>query len=59
MLSKLPDFFGRWLSPAGAIICGTAGVLITNRLITGIHIDLVHYSVIISFLCLSDFMPIS
>jgi hypothetical protein len=50
MLSKLPGFWGRWLSPAGAIICGTAGVLITNRLITSIHIELVHYSVIIAVL---------
>jgi uncharacterized membrane protein len=50
MLSKLPGFYGRWLSPAGAIICGTAGVLITNRLITSIHNDLVHYSVIIAVL---------
>lgn len=50
MLSKLPGFYGRWLSPAGAIICGTAGVLITNRLITSIPIELVHYSVIIAVL---------
>ncbi|MFZ2472543.1 MAG: carotenoid biosynthesis protein [Methanothrix sp.] len=50
MLSRLPGFYGRWLSPAGAVICGTAGVLVTNRLITSIHIDLVHYSVIIAVL---------
>ncbi len=50
MLSKLPGFSGRWLSPAGAIICGTSGVLITNRLITSINIDLVHYSAIIAVL---------
>jgi len=50
MLSKLPGIWGRWLSPAGAIICGTAGVLITNRLITSISIELVHYSVIIAIL---------
>jgi uncharacterized membrane protein len=50
MLSKLPGLCGRWLSPAGAIICGTAGVLITNRLITSISIDLVHYSAIIAVL---------
>ncbi|HWQ19471.1 MAG TPA: hypothetical protein VN455_06795, partial [Methanotrichaceae archaeon] len=42
LLSKLPGFWGRWFSPAGAIICGTAGVIITNRLITSIPIDLVH-----------------
>ena len=50
LLSKLPGFSGRWLSPAGAIICGTATVLITNRFITGISIDLVHYAVIIAVL---------
>ncbi len=50
LLSRLPGFWGRWLSPAGAIICGTAGVLITNRLITSIPIELVHYSVIIAVL---------
>ena len=50
MLSRLPGFCGRWLSPAGAIICGTAGVLITNRLITSISIDLVHHSAIIAVL---------
>jgi uncharacterized membrane protein len=50
LLSKLPGLCGRWLSPAGAIICGTAGVLITNRLITGISNELAHYSVIIAVL---------
>jgi hypothetical protein len=50
LLSKLPGFLGRWFSPAGAIICGTAGVLITNRLITSISIDLVHYAAIIAVL---------
>jgi uncharacterized membrane protein len=28
LLSKLPGFWGHWFSPAGAIICGTTGVLI-------------------------------
>ncbi|AAM05242.1 TPA: carotenoid biosynthesis protein [Methanosarcina acetivorans] len=46
LLSKLPGFWGRWLSPAGAIICGTAGVLITNELITNIPNDLIHYATI-------------
>ena len=50
LLSMLPGFWGRWLSPAGAIICGTAGVLITNRIITSIHIDLIHYAAIIAVL---------
>jgi len=36
LLSKLPGFWGHWFSPAGAIICGTTGVLITNHLITNI-----------------------
>jgi len=48
LLSKLPGLWGRWFSPAGAIICGTAGVLITNRLITSISIEPLHYSAIIS-----------
>jgi uncharacterized membrane protein len=50
LLSRLPGFWGRWLSPAGAIIGGTAGVLITNRFITSISSDLVHYSAIIAVL---------
>ncbi|VVB71813.1 Carotenoid biosynthesis protein [uncultured archaeon] len=50
VLSKLPGFWGRWLSPAGAIVCGTVGVLITNRLITSISSDIVHYSAIIAVL---------
>ncbi len=47
LLSKLPGFWGRWLSPAGAVIGGTAGVLVTNRLITSISSDLVHYAAIV------------
>lgn len=50
LLSKLPGLWGRWLSPAGAIICGTAGVLITNRIITKIPNDLIHYAAIIAVL---------
>lgn len=50
LLSKLPGFWGRWLSPAGAIICGTAGVLVTNRFITSISSDLVHYAAILAVL---------
>jgi len=50
LISKLPGFWGRWLSPAGAIICGTMGVLITNRLITDIPTDLMHYATIIAVL---------
>lgn len=50
LLSRLPGFWGRWLSPAGAIVFGTAGVLITNRIITSISSDLVHYAVIIAVL---------
>lgn len=50
LLSKLPGFWGRWFSPAGAIICGTAGVLITNELITNIPNDLIHYATIIAVL---------
>ena len=50
LISKLPGFWGRWLSPAGAIICGTAGVLVTNHIITNIPIDLIHYAVIIAVL---------
>jgi hypothetical protein len=50
LLSMLPGFWGRWLSPAGAIICGTASVLITNRIITSIPIDLIHYAAIIAVL---------
>jgi len=50
LLSKLPGFWGRWLSPAGAIICGTAGVLITNELITNIPNDLIHYATIAAVL---------
>jgi hypothetical protein len=50
LLSKLPGFWGRWFSPAGAIICGTAGVLITNHLITNIPNDLIHYATIITVL---------
>jgi uncharacterized membrane protein len=50
LLSKLPGFWGRWLSPAGAIICGTTGVLITNELITNIPNDLIHYATIIAVL---------
>lgn len=46
LLSKLPGFWGRWISPAGAVIFGTAGVLITNELITNIPNDLVHYTTI-------------
>jgi hypothetical protein len=46
LLSKLPGFWGRWFSPAGAIIFGTAGVLITNELITNIPNDLIHYTTI-------------
>lgn len=47
LLSKLPGFWGHWFSPAGAIICGTTGVLITNHLITNIPTDLMHYATII------------
>ncbi|WP_332881753.1 carotenoid biosynthesis protein [Methanosarcina horonobensis] len=50
LLSKLPGFWGRWFSPAGVIICGTAGVLITNELITNISNDLIHYATIITVL---------
>ena len=50
LLSKLPGFWGRWFSPAGAIICGTVGVLITNRIITSISSDLIHYAAIIAVL---------
>jgi hypothetical protein len=50
LLSKLPGFWGRWFSPAGAIICGTTGVLITNELITNIPNDLIHYATIIAVL---------
>lgn len=50
LLSNLPGFWGRWLSPAGAIICGTASVLITNRIITSISSDLIHYAAIIAVL---------
>jgi hypothetical protein len=50
LLSKLPGFWGRWFSPAGALICGTTGVLITNNLITNIPIDLIHYATIIAVL---------
>jgi hypothetical protein len=50
LLSKLPGFCGRWFFPAGAMICGTAGVLITNRFITSISNELVHYSAIIAVL---------
>jgi uncharacterized membrane protein len=50
LLSKLPGFWGRWLSPAGAIIFGTAGVLITNELITNIPSDLIHYTTIAAVL---------
>lgn len=50
LLSRLPGFWGRWLSPAGAVIFGTAGVLITNRIITSISSDLVHYVILIAVL---------
>ena len=50
LLSKFPGFWGRWFSPAGAIICGTAGVLITNELITNIPNDFIHYATIITVL---------
>lgn len=50
LLSKLPGFWGHWFSPAGAIICGTTGVLITNHLITNIPTDLMHYATIIAVL---------
>ncbi len=50
LLSRLPGFWGRWLSPAGAVICGTAGVLITNRFITSISSDSLHYMAIIAVL---------
>ena len=50
LMSKLPGFWGRWFSPAGAIICGTAGVLITNELITNIPNDLIHYATIVAVL---------
>jgi len=50
LISKLPGLWGRWLSPAGAIICGTAGVLITNHIITNIPIDLIRYAAIIAVL---------
>jgi hypothetical protein len=50
LLSKLPGFWGHWISPAGAIICGTTGVLITNHLITNIPNDLMHYATIFAFL---------
>jgi hypothetical protein len=50
LLSKLPGFRGRWFSPAGAIICGTTGVLITNELITSIPNDLIHYATIVAVL---------
>ena len=50
LLSKLPGFWGRWFSPAGAIICGTTCVLITNELITNIPNDLIHYATIIAVL---------
>lgn len=50
LLSRLPGFWGRWLSPVGAVIFGTAGVLITNRIITSISSDLVHYAVLIAVL---------
>jgi uncharacterized membrane protein len=50
LLSRLPGFWGRWLSPAGAIIGGTAGVLITNHFITSISSDLVHYAAIVAVL---------
>ncbi|HEX3036743.1 MAG TPA: carotenoid biosynthesis protein [Thermodesulfobacteriota bacterium] len=50
LLSKLPGFWGHWISPAGAIICGTTGVLITNELITNIPNDLIHYATIIAVL---------
>lgn len=47
---KLPGFWGRWFSPIGAIICGTAGVLITNHIITNMPNDLMHYTTIIAVL---------
>jgi hypothetical protein len=50
LISKLPGLWGRWLSPAGAIICGTASVLITNHIITSIPIDLIRYAAIIAVL---------
>lgn len=50
LLSKLPGLWGRWFSPAGAILCGTAGVLITNELITSIPNELIHYATIIAVL---------
>lgn len=50
LLSGLPGLWGRWLSPAGAIVFGAAGVLITNHIITSISSDLVHYAVIIAVL---------
>lgn len=50
LLSKLPGFWGRWFPPAGAIICGTAGVLITNEIITNIPNEPIHYATIIAVL---------
>ena len=50
LLSKLPGFWGKWFSPAGAIIFGTAGVLITNEFITNIPNDMIHYGTIIAVL---------
>ena len=50
LLSKLPSFWGRWFFPAGAIFCGTTGVLITNELITNIPNELIHYATIIAVL---------
>ncbi|MDW5551016.1 carotenoid biosynthesis protein [Methanosarcina sp.] len=50
LLSKLPGIWGRWFSPAGAIICGTTGVLITNELITNIPNGLIHYTTILAVL---------
>lgn len=44
---KAPWLMGHWFSSAGAIICGTTGVLINNRLITHIPIDLMHSATII------------
>lgn len=46
-LSRLPGFRGRWMAPAGAVVCGVFGVLVTNRLITTIPDDTIHYALIV------------
>ncbi len=46
LLGKLPGKWGLWLAPPGAVALGTAGVLATNRLITSIPNDNLHWATI-------------